>query len=216
MELVLAGRFGTYRGEWKVRIGFSPGQAYTAFTAWARENRLQHSHQQFTVASLSVLDGAAVVPHLKGKAHNLMVVSKWLASVTHTQSATTPERSRGRVMWAIACLDTVFSTAPFWLSDQNIEQVQLAQSVLFPAWRALHEEAGDGRWPVIPKHHAAMHIVADTVATRRNPSSFWCFAEKHLMGICKDSLGGNYQKGLERRMLRAGLFRVAVLCRDFR
>ena len=214
MELVLEGRFGTYRGEWKVRTGIALKHAFRAFTAWASSNHLQHSHQQFTPANLSVAEGAELVPHLKGKAHNLMVVSKWLASVTHLDNATTHQRNRGRVMWAIACLDTVFSTAPFWLSDQDIGQVQLAQTVFFPAWRALHEEAGDGRWPIIPKMHAAMHILADTLATRRNPSSHWCFAGEHLMGICKNSLGGNYQKGLQRRMLRAALFQIAVFCRD--
>ena len=114
MELVGEGRWGTYRGDWKVRTGIVLKHAYTAFCTWARdpENNLQHSQQRFTPASLSVADGAEYVPALKGKAHNLMVVSKWLASITHTDSSTTHARNRGRVMWAIACLDTVFSSAP--------------------------------------------------------------------------------------------------------
>ena len=159
-------------------------------------------------------EGADYIPALKGKAHNMMVVCKWCAAITHEDRSDTHARNRSRVMWAISCFDTVFSNAPYWLSDQDIEEVVLAQSVLFPSWAALHSEAADGSWPVIPKLHAAMHIVADTVANRRNPSSHWCFAGEHLMGICKGSLGGNYQQGLERRMLGAALFQICVLCRD--
>ena len=100
-----------------------------------------------------------------------MVVAKWVASITHTDSSTTHARNRGRVMWAIACLDTVFSSAPYWLSDHDLEQVRLAQSVLFPAWDALHSEAGDGRWPVISLCKTPITLSNHTNRTRHIDTS---------------------------------------------
>ena len=60
-----------------------------------------------------------------------------------------------------------------------------------------------------------MHIIKDCLASRRNPGSYWCFAGEHLMGLCKRSLGLNFQRGIERRMLRASLFRLSVVASNF-
>ena len=114
-------------------------------------------------------------------------------------------------MWALALLDTIFSAAGFWLDDGEIAQVEVAARALFPAWRMLYEEARGEKWPILPKHHAMMHILKDCIASRRNPASYWAFAGEHLMGLCKRSLGNQFQKGIERRMLRAALFRL-FLC----
>ena len=139
-------------------------------------------------------------------------MSKWLAYLTHNDASTAHRRNRSRVMWAIACLDTLFSSAGEFLSDDEAAQVDLARSVLFPAWRALRTESHDERWPIIPKHHAAMHLCKDAVENRRNPGGFWCFAGEHLLGVWKGSLGGQNQIHLERRMLRAALLRLGFAC----
>ena len=214
MELVAEGRWGHFRGEWKVRTAVALKRAYADFTAWCRNvGHLRHSQQAFTPASLTVAEGADAVPHLKGKAHNLMCVSKWLAAITHEDNSTSHRRNRSRVMWSLALLDSVFASAPQWLSDNDVEQIRLAASVLFPAWRWLRDDSSETRWPIIPKMHAVMHIVQDALQNRRNPSGFWCFAGEHLMGVCKKSLGGQFQIHLDRRMLRCALLRLGMACR---
>ena len=210
VEMCVGGRWGRFGGPWRIRTGVALKRAYTAFVEWARANRIEHSQRQFTAASLSVAEGAAEVPHLKGKAHNLMTVTKWLASILQTDVATPRCRQRSRVMWALALLDTVFSAADMWLNDNEVSQVEAATAALFPSWRMLYEESRGEKWPILPKHHAMMHILRDCISSRRNPASYWAFAGEHSMGLCKRSLGNQFQRGIERRMLRAALFRLSV------
>ena len=93
--------------------------------------------------------------------------------------------------------------------------MELARGVLFHSWRVLAADAGEGKWATLPKHHAAMHVLKDTVESKRNPGGWWCFGGEHLMGLCKKSLGGNFQNGVDSRVLRAALFRIGVAMRDF-
>ena len=215
VELALEGKFGVFGGDWRVRMGIAFKRAYADFCRWCSGRRLRHSQQQFTCATLSVASGATDLPHLKGKAHNLMCVSKWLADLVADDSASPRRRARSRVMWAIACLDTLFATSGQWLDDAEIEQLQVARRVFFPSWRFLAEHGDDGTWQRLPKHHAAMHMLDDAVRTRRNPAGFWCFAGEHLMGLCKKSLAGQFQIGVDDRILRAALYRLGVVARDF-
>ena len=118
-------------------------------------------------------------------------------------------------MWALALLGTVFSTAGMWLDDGEVAQVEAATGVLFPAWRMLYEEARGERWPILPKHHALMHILKDCIASHPYPMSYWAIAGEHLMGLSKRSLGGQFQRGIERRMLRAALFRLSTTAAEW-
>ena len=201
---------------WKIRTGIASKRAHSEFRKWASDPawRIKHSQQRLTAASLSVADGIAEVPHLKGKAHNIMCVTKWLAFILREDTATPRSRRRGRVMWALALLDTLCSTAGMWLDDGEVAQVEVARGVLFPSWRMLYEEERGEKCPIIPKHHAMMHILKDVVESCRNPASYWAFAGEHLMGLCKRSLGMQFQRGIERRMLRAALFRLSVAAAD--
>ena len=215
VELCVDCRFGTFRGEWKVRVGIAKKRAHAEICVWCRGQGITHSQQQFTPASLSVAEGADYVPHLKGKAHNLMCVSKWLAAITAEDASSSHRRNRSRVMWALALLDALFSNAGQWLSDGEVAQDQFAPSVLFPAWRALVVDSNEEFWPTLPKHHASMHMLQDAIRTRRTPGGFWCFAGEHLMGLCKKSLNNNFQVGVDGRVLRAALCRLGVVMRDF-
>jgi hypothetical protein len=152
---------------------------------------------------------------LKGKAHNLMCVTKWLAEIVREDDATPARRNRGRVMWSLALLDSLFSSAGQWFTEEEAEQVDVARRILFPAWRNLVDASGGEFWPVLPKHHAILHMLRDAVRTRRNPGGFWCFSGEHLMGLCKKGLAGNFQIGVDDRVLRAGLYRLGVVMRDF-
>ena len=214
VELSVEGRFGNFGGAWKLRVGLALKRAHGDFCTWCKGAGLTHSQQMFTAASLSVADGADYVPHLKGKAHNLMCVTKWLAEIVRDDDSTIHRRNRGRVMWSLALLDSLFSSAGQWFTDDEVAQVEFARRTLFPAWRTL-AVGKPGFWPALPKHHAAIHMLADAVRTRRNPGGFWCFTGEHLMGLCKKSLSGNFQRGVDGRVVRAALYRLGVAMRDF-
>ena len=212
IELCTEGFFGHFGGAWRVRIGISLKRAFAAFCVWCRANGLTHSQQSFTCVSLSVPDGIGDAPHLKGKAHNIMCVSKWLAAVTNDDAADARRRCRSRVMWSIALLDTLFSTAGQWLTEAEVGQVELARTVLFRSWNVLAANA-EGKWAALPKHHAAMHLLDHVLSTRRSPATYWCFSGEHIMGVSRRSLAGQYQIGLDRRILLSSLVRLGLICK---
>ena len=144
-----------------------------------------------------------------------MRVTQWLASITRDDDGDAHRRNRSRVLWALASLNDVFATAPYWLSDEEVARVDLARRTLFGAWRRLYTEAGgDGSmWGLLPKHHAAMHILHDIVLTRRNPGSYWCFSGEHHMGVSRKSFAGRYQSGLDNRILRSAVVRLGLNAR---
>ena len=214
-ELALEGRWGLFRGEWKVRIGVALKRAWEEFRAYCDQFGLQHTQPQFTAATLSVAQGQEYRPELKAKAANQMKVTQWLASITRDDTADAHRRNRSRVLWSLASLNDLFATAPYWLSDGEAARVDAARRTLFGAWRRLYTEAGgDGSmWPILPKHHAAMHVLHDVVLTKRNPGGYWCFSGEHIMGVSRRSLAGQYQDGLDNRILRSSLVRLGLNAR---
>ena len=213
LELVLAGHWGRFGGEWKVRIGIALKRAYADFKIYCQNARLEHSQQQFTTASLGVAGGQEYLPVLKGKAHNQTCVTRWLSELLRNDTATQHNRNRSRVLWALASFNNMFSNGPMWLSDQDAQHLELARKTFFGAWARLAEEP-DSNWTVIPKHHAAHHLLLDAVHGRRNPGGFWCYSGEHCMGVTKKSLGGNYQRGLDDRILKAALVRFGLSALD--
>ena len=213
-ELILAGRWGQYRGPWKVRIGIALKRAWGDFQRYCSDNGLKNTQPQFTAATLGMADGPNGLPELKAKARNCMKVTQWLASVVRDDAADAHSRNRSRVLWALASLNDTFLTAGYWLSDDEAATVDHCSRILFGAWARLRAEAaGTKYWGCIPKHHASMHLLADVVSTRRNPASYWCFSGEHMMGVSRRSLASQYQIGLDNRMLRSSLVRLGLKCK---
>ena len=88
LELVLEGKWGDVRGEWKIRCGIALKIAFADFKKFCSERHLVHSQQQFTCASLGVADGQEYQPVLKGKAHNETCVTRWLSELLRNDTAT--------------------------------------------------------------------------------------------------------------------------------
>ena len=214
VELALGGRWGRFRGEFKVRLGIALKRAWGHFNDYCRNHGLSHRQPQFTPATLSMADGAQSRPELKAKARNCMLVTQWLASLTRHDAADAHSRNRSRVLYALASLNDTFLTAGHWLSDDEAASVDRCTRILCGAWTRLRAGArGTKYWGTIPKHHAAMHLLADAVATRRNPASYWCFSGEHIMGVSRRSLARQYQNGLDNRILRSSLVRLGLICK---
>ena len=124
----------------KVLLAVRLKRAWQAFCAWCRDNGVDNSQKVFTPASLST-PGAAVceLPVLKAKAHNAMVIVRWLAALTSEAApgAPRPRRLMGRLFWALAECDHIFARGPQWLDDQHAERLTLARDTLFSSWVAL-------------------------------------------------------------------------------
>jgi hypothetical protein len=214
MEMVSEGKWGRFRGDFKVRVGIALKRAWGEFTKYCRDHGLEHRQPQFTAATLGMADGAQSLPELKAKAPNCMLVTQWLASLTRSDAANAHSRNRSRVLWALASLNDTFLEAGLWLSDAEAATVERSGRILLGAWARLRADAeGTKYWGTIPKHHAAMHLLADALATRRNPASYWCFSGEHIMGVSRRSLARQYQNGLDNRILGSSLVRLGLICK---
>ena len=132
-------------------------------------------------------------PDLKAKAHNAMVVCKWLAHVTKDDN-TELGRHRAAVLWGLSYMHTVFSTAPFRLSDEQTVAVVRAGRVVLASWRVLLTDAeakGLARWHMVPKVHLFQHLLVSIEVTKRNPASHWVFADEHNIGMVKKMARGS-------------------------
>ena len=203
-------------GDRKVILAVRLKRAWQAFCKWCRDERVGHSQQVFTRASLSVPNAADWEwPCLKAKAHNAMVIVRWLAALTSgtTPDAPRPRRLMARLFWALAEIDHVFARGPQWLDDHHAERVKVARDTLFPSWVALAADAcqeGRAAWGFIPKHHLCEHTLDECILNRRNPGGFWNFGEEGMMGESKRATGGNYQPEMGRRILFHLLSRFGI------
>ena len=75
MEMAREGRWGRYRGEFKVRYGIALERAWNEFKGHCSAHGLEHSQPQFTTVTLGMADGAQSLPELKPKARNSMHVT---------------------------------------------------------------------------------------------------------------------------------------------
>ena len=102
-----------------------------------------------------------------------------------------------RVCWALAEADSICCDAPQWLGQKDIKHMKLAEAVLFPSWTALACHC-------IPKLHMVqhqMHESTDAALGCRNPGSYWCYCDEHMMGTRKRTAGKNYQPQMGRIIL---------------
>jgi len=214
MEMATEGRWGRFRGEFKVRYGIALKRAWNEFKDYCKAHGLEQKQPQFTTVTLGMADGAQSLPELKAKARNCMRVTQWLASLTRNDRSDTHSRNRSRVLWALASLNDTFLEAGLWLSDAEAATVERSGRILLGAWARLRADAeGTKYWGTIPKHHAAMHVLADVDASRRNPASYWCFSGEHIMGVSRRSLARQYQNGLDNRILGSSLVRLGLICK---
>ena len=215
MELCAAGTFGVLRGRRHPKLTIQLKVAWREFKVFCKGRGLSNSQQVFTPASLNVSGGDNHWPELKCKAHNGMMVMRWLAHRLETLNQTDRIRHMSGVCSALSTCDSMFSEGDMWLSDADILQVSRAKKNLFASWNWLAADAmrqRQARWKYIPKHHMLEHQLEDVEASGRNPASHWAFAEESMMGEARRAAGRSFVPGIGRRCLFAlnARFGIAV------
>ena len=85
---------------WKPKLNIQLRYAFTNFLAFADRIGLKHTVPQFTTNSMSMKSSGAV-PALKGKAHNVLVVTEWVAWVSQDLcDGSEYSRTRAACSWA--------------------------------------------------------------------------------------------------------------------
>ena len=195
--LVRRGFFGESGGDAKVRMRVLLKRAWRRFCRYGKDHKLSHSQPMFKAATLTI-SKSDDKPCLKSKAHNCMMVMRWLnALLASLELKDSVGKHVTRVCWALAEADSICSDAPQWLGPKDVQHMKLAEAVLFQSWKALG-------WHCIPKHHMLQHQMQDATNPAlgcRNPGGFWCHSEEHMMGVGKRSAGKNYQPQMGTRIL---------------
>jgi hypothetical protein len=213
LTLAEEGRWGSPGGEWKIRMNIRFKRAYADFLAWTGKHTLQHSQKQFSCASLTCSDGVGYNPEMKAKAHNAMIVLRWLSSFTRSDSQSQSHKHRSALLWSLSSMHVLFGTVDFWLTDAQTHDVQRAVQVVLKSWSALRDEAiisGRARWRMHPTLHMLTHVADHVVASKRNPSTWWTFGDESLIGKFKTAGMKGHKANCSRPILISALVRLGM------
>ena len=134
---VRRGFFGESPGSAKLRMRVLLKRAWRRFSTYCKDHKLSHSQPMFTAATLTISQSDDK-PCLKSKAHNCMMVMRWLNAYFASLALKDREgKLVSRVCWALAEADSICCDAPQWLGQKDIKHMKLAEAVLFPSWTAL-------------------------------------------------------------------------------
>ena len=206
LSLALEGKWGVvHRGRWQPKIDVLMRRAYRDFLDFASGEGLAHSQPLFKATTLGVASGKDYEPELKCKAHNAMVVCRWLAHITREDEALMGKH-RATVLWGFTFMHSVFRSSPLRLNDEDIAAVQRAGRSVLSSWRALLDDAtATGRflWHMVPKIHEFQHLVKIIGITKRNPASHWVFGDESNIGLVKAMAKNIHATTLSQRALEA-------------
>ena len=114
------GRFGVFTGPWAIRVNNALRSAYRKFTKWSNNMKLTHSQGCFTAAQMNCPEYCHQYPDLKAKAHNTVILLRWIAHVCETDTYSEEAKLRSALAWALSSLHLTFSEGPEILSEQQL------------------------------------------------------------------------------------------------
>jgi hypothetical protein len=197
--------------------------AYLAYDAWVDRNRLPMRAKKFQwkqwVPKKS--DKFPVISQQVMKAAVLRSFTYFLEEVCCRARAVATERGCTRaVMWReFAAGDRVMRRAGKFLKADEREALMNHFENALISYNALAVEsaaAGVKLYPVVPKHHAMVHIAFDFSLNPRRTS---CYLDEDMVGRCKRLYNGCYgghtapKRSLQRYIIMIGLRWTAAIRR---
>ena len=189
VELCEEGRFGCGDlSPWDFRITAQLSEANRHFQAWAKRTKQQHTVKSFTRCGVSMYTANTSFPSFKGKAHNALVVARWLehvcAEVAHVSEYAT---LRARVIWGWTEMYEVSGNTEDndFMSAAELARLDTATKLILHGTSALGRanfDAHKARWKTLPKLHQVWHLNAEAQASHRPPRAFWSFKDEEMMG----------------------------------
>jgi hypothetical protein len=164
------------------------GVAFGMFSSWAQQGRQEHNLKTFTRLQCSMKTRGTSCPAFKGKAHNCLVVTRWLEVVTHGLKDTSPyARLRWQVVWGWVEWFEIVGHAPDpdFLITAELQRLHECTNVVLQGSKtraAINSAAARHRWKMRPKINAISHLTRDALSSGRNPRAWWSFREEELMG----------------------------------
>ena len=181
-----------------------------------------HTHRHFSVAGLSL--AAATLkkdfPELEAKAHNCLVILRWLSHFAEANHDPSCDKDvlRSSVLWAWDRMFTIMrESKQDWFNENEYHEFLFVGKLVCRGYNALSIEAissGIARFPLRPKLHAIWHCILDVQLTKRNPASRWVFQEESFVGDMARLCMATHPAQCGRRTLQKWLvgFFGAILC----
>ena len=176
-------------GTWMEKLQIQLSAATDSFKEWQTANKDTCSQPKFTVRKLS-LTRLQQMPTLKAKAHNSMVVLRWLEAETRRVLARHPGntyfRDRATMVWGLCEVYRICKRAPQWMSEEQLEELKYARAATLTCFVKLSKmaaEDGSTLYPRRPKMHVFDECIQIALETTENPTSSWTFQDEDNMRV---------------------------------
>ena len=184
--------------------------AWVRFTAWCHERRIDHSQPAFTPARCGVKQGKSpCMISYAAKAHNMRVVTAWLADECRQSpdARTFQGRLRASCTFALAEFQFLLDCSPRFLDTEPVRLAELVKNGydFLHTYFALHRRAKRlhvKRWPCVPKHHAFMHCIEDMVGLQYSCRFHTCYREEDFVGCIAKIAQACHRKTVGLRTLQ--------------
>ena len=174
--------------DWQTRMDSQLKVAFIEFNDWARSAHESHSLNRFTRARLAMTSKSSSWPQFKTKAHNLIVVSRWLAKACkdhHDGSRYSAVRAQVLEAWALMFDVASKTEEPDFHNEVELRRFNIACKLVLHGSNALavaNHRSRKARWKTRPKLHLIHHINSNAQISKRVVRAFWSFKEEEGMG----------------------------------
>lgn len=176
-------------GTWQDRLQARLDRAYRHFCRWAGSHGIRHSVPMFKICQLK-LKTLASLPYMKGKAHNIGVLSRWIKERVATISHVDNELNvLNMVLHGMVDLLDL----PHELKEKGTLFLNPAERARLSAsrqhalegycwlWR-FAQHTGLARYGARPKLHKLDHLLRRSIRTGVIFSAFWAFCDEDSIG----------------------------------
>jgi hypothetical protein len=129
----------------------------------------------------------ASFPCSQGKAHNCLVLIRWLESkCAQTKGVSPYDKLRWQTVWAwVELFEICLTAADPDCSAAEMQRFDSATAILLHGPKTLgtiNALKHSVRWRIRPKLHVFYHLNKDVQASCRNPRAWWTFKDEEFMG----------------------------------
>ena len=172
---------------WDYRLQAQLNVAYSEFMLWCKNAHQSHTIKKFGRHGMSMKTLHGSFPFYKGKAHNCLVLCRWLNTVCATRIETPMKQLRSYVLWAwVSFSELCFNAADEdFLSTDELKRLDEIIRLLLHGSRTLSffcAAEGLARWKLRPKMHTMFHVNKEAQASGRNPRAWCSCKDEEMMG----------------------------------
>lgn len=172
---------------WDFRLGSQLACAFQEFQEWCRLHGEEHTIKRFSCRNMSMYTKSSF-PEFRNKAHNTLVLTRWLEQKTNEFSSLSEYNSVVHlVFWSWVEFFQIHghSTDANWLSgDELARSAEVCEAILAGSnyLCQVNSSVPAARWKLRPKFHRFFHLHVECQQSQRPCRAFWSFKCEEGMG----------------------------------